>query len=552
MKKKQIALLLATAMVVTSLAGCGQKENAGSSEKESNTKTESTQTSTSVVEETPLFNETGYPIVNEEITLKVLLNVNDSLNLKDMEEMPALVRLEEETGINLEWEVVKTADWGTKTNLMFASEDYPDIIIANNASIDREEYGVTQKVLIPLDDLIDQYLPSYKERIAAEAQDPTMSLVSSDGQTYTVGYMRGAPSYAVASYAINQEWLDALNLPMPTNKEQFVETLRAFKTKDPNGNGEADEIPIGARLQVNSVISGSVMAFLPWFGIPYSGAPHYIDDNKQVQFAPYQEGYREWVEWLHELYDEELLDMELFSQDNTTHVAKIKNGVVGFAVCSNPNSNWGTDAAEKFSPYVPEEGSVIPTNVTSATACAYITIANQYPEATMRLFEYMLDPVVQYTNYMGEPDYTDHGWKENADGKLEVWQAEGFEQPATKDFLNVTAMFFAPPKTYDKYYALTAGQQLKKEYDDLYEEAGLLQKYGNSYGYSYPFTAEDWDILTPYLNDTKTAQGEYLTKFIKDGVTDAAWDEYMNVFKSLKVENAIKLLQDGLDTLDLK
>lgn len=43
---------------------------------------------------------------------------------------------------------------------------------------------------------------------------------------------------------INVEWLEKLGLDMPTTTEELKEVLIAFKTKDPNGNGKADEIPL--------------------------------------------------------------------------------------------------------------------------------------------------------------------------------------------------------------------------------------------------------------------------------------------------------------------
>ena len=279
---------------------------------------ESTETTESVVEEVKNFNEEGYPIVNEEITLKVLINARDADNWMDVDEMPAIKRMEEETGINLEWEVVKSSDWATKTNLMFATEEYPDLILAQEKDIDFEEYGVVQKVLIPLDDLIDQYLPSYTERIALEDIDPTINLIASDGQTYSVGHLMGTGHATTTSYMINQQWLDALKLPMPTNTEELMDTLRAFKTKDPNGNGQADEIPFSVRMVAKS-ITNSTSSFLQWFGIPFDGSQWiYIDNNKEVQFAPYQDGFRECMEWLHQCYDEGLLDVEVFSQDGNT------------------------------------------------------------------------------------------------------------------------------------------------------------------------------------------------------------------------------------------
>ena len=43
---------------------------------------------------------------------------------------------------------------------------------------------------------------------------------------------------------INVEWLNNLGLDMPTNAEELKEVLLAFKNDDPNGNGQADEIPL--------------------------------------------------------------------------------------------------------------------------------------------------------------------------------------------------------------------------------------------------------------------------------------------------------------------
>ena len=557
MKKKQVALLLAATMALTSLVGCGNNEQeVVNTEKESTTKVESTENSESVVEEVKNFNETGYPIVNEEITLKVLINARDSDNWIEVDEMPAIKRMEEETGINLEWEVVKSSDWATKTNLMFASGEYPDLIIAQEKDIDFEEYGVVQKVLLPLDDLIDQYLPSYTERMELEDYDPTATLVASDGQTYSVGYMNGTGHVTSTVFAINQEWLDALKLPMPTNKEEFVDTLRAFKTQDPNGNGQADEIPWSARCATNSITT-SLAAFLSWFGMPYdsySSAPWiYIDSNKEIQFIPTQENFRECMEWLHELYAEGLIDAEVFSQDSATHTAKVKNGVVGFSSANNPASNWGAETAAKFSAYVPEEGTCMEKIEAYANPCAYITVTNEFPEATMRLLEYMIDPVVQWTLYVGEEVSADghSGWKINDAGLLEQWQDDKYEAPALADSLGVCGLFVAPLKTYQKYYQAATRNIYKYNITDQYVAAGILQEYSSDYFDLVKITPEQNEMLSLLKTELGTTMSEHFATFVKDGVTDASWDAYVKIFDGMKIDEYMKIYQDGINGLDL-
>src|SRR5690606_7099573 len=42
------------------------------------------------------------------------------------------------------------------------------------------------------------------------------------------------------SYYVRQEWLDKLNLKVPTNYEEMVNVMKAFVENDPDGNGKKD------------------------------------------------------------------------------------------------------------------------------------------------------------------------------------------------------------------------------------------------------------------------------------------------------------------------
>ncbi len=43
---------------------------------------------------------------------------------------------------------------------------------------------------------------------------------------------------------VYKPWLDKLGLKVPETTDEFEAMLKAFKEKDPNGNGKADEIPL--------------------------------------------------------------------------------------------------------------------------------------------------------------------------------------------------------------------------------------------------------------------------------------------------------------------
>ena len=551
MKKKQIALLLASAMAVSSLTGCGQGQEATTSNKESSSvATEATETTIEAVKN---FNEEGYPIVNEEVTLKVLLGIRDADNMCDPDEMPSVQHLEELTGINLEWEVVKASDWSTKLNLMFASEEYPDVILSVWNDVDFEEYGVTQKVLMPLDDLIEEYLPTYTERIDMEEADPTISLVASDGQQYSVGYMNGGGDIIGNHFFVNQTWLDALNLELPTDIESLTDTLRAFKGQDLNGNGIADEIPFTTRLVNNA--SGGVPYFLSLFGVPYHDSNWlYIDNNKEVQLVPAQEGFRSCMEWLHVCYKEGLLDVELFSQDGATMNTKINGNQVGFASTYNPLSNWKKATAEMFSLYIPDETTLIQRGYDMARPAAYITVANEHPEATMRLLDAMLDSELQWRMYWGESENAakDRGWNYNDAGMIETWVSPDAKAETVVNRLGVCTLFFAPPKTYGQSYVESASSLAKLGLVEEYLNKGIVQKYSYQLLNLVKLDASQNEQRALTETEVNNAVMEHMATFIKQGVTDDSWKAFQSVLDNMKADEYIKMYQDGINKLNIK
>ncbi len=143
MKKKSLAVVLAAAMAASVMAGCqsspSQSSSGSAGGSAAPSKADSSSTGGGSASSAENFNETGFPIVNEPITLKIMQGIRDVDSLTAPSEMPAIQRLEEQTGIKMEWDMIKGNDWNTKLNLMFASGDYPDLIVSPNTTVDQEE-----------------------------------------------------------------------------------------------------------------------------------------------------------------------------------------------------------------------------------------------------------------------------------------------------------------------------------------------------------------------------------------------------------------------------
>jgi putative aldouronate transport system substrate-binding protein len=137
---------------------------------------------------------------------------------------------------------------------------------------------------------------------------------------------------------INQEWLDTLGLEMPQTTEDYANVLRAFKDGDPNGNGNADEIPL----------SGS--ATDAWHGSPdeyFMGSFIYhpgqklrlIQDAGTVKAIYAEDGWREGAKYLAGLSAEGLLSPEIFTNDSD-QLRSLGNGKDGVAVLGSVPAGW--------------------------------------------------------------------------------------------------------------------------------------------------------------------------------------------------------------------
>lgn len=560
MKKKVVTLLLAAAMTMTSLAGCGSP--AGTEEPVSPESTTEKEVSQEAGTEEPAipeseaqevssnFNKEGYPIVNDEITLKVMLAIRDTDTMIAPKEMPAVSRLDELTGIKTEWEVIKGADWDTKLNLMFASGEYPDVIIAPNGNVDDEEYGVTQKLLIPLDDIIEQYMSNYTSRRDAEDSDPTVSLTASDGLTYSIGYLVGQKINTDQHYFINQTWLDALGLQTPADLESLTEVLRAFKDEDPNGNGKADEIPFEMGLDTGYY---SVRYILPLFGIPCDSSKWiYIDDNKQVQFTGTQDGFRKCMEWLHQCYAEGLVDAEVLSQDLNTIETKLAEGNIGFFPAFRLLAmGWDEGVAKDAVFWMPDaETTNFHRYLELARPGAFITATNENVEATVRWLDALVETETQFSLYYGEQDATDGtGWAYNENGKIDSINDGTVD---VRNYLDCNTLFWAPGKYISETFNMPKQRIEKTEYCEKSDEAGIIQKYSNDYLDMAPLTSEQLQSITLTETDINNAVVENIANFVANGVTDDSWNSFVALFDGMGVTDYVKIYQDAIDTMEFE
>lgn len=179
-----------------------------------------------------------------------------------------------EPNISFDWSEVPSSGWTERINILFNTDSIPDVIIG--------DAGVSQNYeqLLTLDDYIDDYAPNVKAFLE-ERPEYNAALRAPDGKIHSFPIGDEAYSNKVdAKMWINTKWLDKLGLEMPTTINEFENVLRAFKEQDPNGNGQADEIPLTFR-NVWGWAQGAETYFGP-FGVIENSSHVFLDKDSKV------------------------------------------------------------------------------------------------------------------------------------------------------------------------------------------------------------------------------------------------------------------------------
>ena len=191
-----------------------------------------------------------------------------------------------------------------KRQISLTSGDYADVFMLNwadNISPEEQVKLGKQGVLLPLNDLIDQYAPNIKKRME-EIPYYKQTVTAPDGNIY------GLPSINECYHCsfgakmwLNKDWLKTLKMDIPKTTEQFTAMLRAFKNTDLNGNGKKDEVPFSSLK--GEFITPIMNAFT------YFNNDDYLSvENGKVSLSIEKPEFKEGLKYLASLFKEGLID----------------------------------------------------------------------------------------------------------------------------------------------------------------------------------------------------------------------------------------------------
>lgn len=490
------------------------------------------------------FNKEGLPIVKDKITLTI---VSPKAQLApEYNEMEIFKRLEKDTNVHIEWNNIPDTDYAEKKNLLLASGDLPDAFYSSQFS-DYEliTYG-EDGTIIPLEELIDQYAPNLK-KLLEERPDIKAAITAPNGHIY------GLPSWEENElgtnpffHVINTEWLDKLGLKFPDTLDEYTDALLAFKTKDPNGNGKADEIPLSfMHMQWCMDIAGLFGAF----GLP-DNLEHRIVRDGKVIFTATQPEYKEALKYFNEKwYKQGLIDPESFTQDAPQYLAKGKtsDATLGSYVWWEIEEVVGSDRAKNYALVPPLKGPTGKKSIGRGNGggpgrnAFVITSENDNPEVTMRWIDQQYEPYMAAQIHWGPIGVI---YEKDASGKLiNLPLADGVSMG---EFRQKVAPNGAGVITKDHFKTIVdmepRAQQRKKDLENVYDPFMEKENYPTIF-----FLPEELDTINQIEPELIKYVNTQRAKFIVEGVNDTDWDSYVKTVEDMGLNKLMALYQTALD-----
>ena len=329
---------------------------------------------------------------------------------KSYNEKASFKNITEETGLTLEFTELAAGTAAEKVPLMLAGGQMPDVFWAllSDAQILQ---NTTQ--LVPLEGMLEDFAPNSLKTYEELGTDWRTIATAPDTHVYGMlsRYESLYENTGDGIQIINKKWLEAVGKEVPTTLDEYYEVLKAFKEQDPNGNGEADEIPY---CFCEDMWCASITNDIGMWGIGNgygdTNSNFMIRDGK-VSPTVNTDAYREYLEFFHKLYSEGLINPEGFSEKNEVFANKIKNNQVG--------TYYSWTALEYLSSEQEKDWVVLPTiaakegvqpvangEIDRSTINKngwVITKDCEHPEAALRLWDYLArDAESKMTVAMGE------------------------------------------------------------------------------------------------------------------------------------------------------
>ncbi len=542
-----VALVLALVLTAGLLAGCGSKNLLG--DNSLGLTVDPAEVAMPLAEPATLKGLTNFPAGTES-------NPNNRTIFK---------RLEEQTNVHIDWRTIQSDQWGDKIALEMATvTTMPDFVFnAGFGESDLQKYA-KWGAIIPLEEYIDKYMPNLC-KVFEQSPEYKAMCMDVDGHIWALpwieqlGYQETAIQLLDNMPFINTDWLDFLGLEMPKTVDDFENVLLAFRD---NAAELKKEFNIDGSIIPMSFIMNDggqdpyilINGFGEGYGDPDTWKHLVVTDEGKVISDATTEGFKKGTAWLHELYAENLIDPDAFTQDWATYVAKGKSGRYG--VCFT----WDVGnvaSLEGWAPLPMLEADTV--NITPDTASytsgfqrgrCVVTAKAENPALVCSWLDQMYVPIQSPQNNWGtygeDDEFDIFEMSTNDAGEPMLRHAPlGDASPVeVREAESVNGPLAVLDSYYGVYVTLPDDAAYRLEWiKDVYTPVCHAKYCLPNFFMTQEDTVRDSNLST----DLAKRINEFKSRSVMEGFTDADWDQFQADLKAYGLVEYVALYQKYFD-----
>lgn len=494
------------------------------------------------------INLSGMPIVNEPMEFELMAYVPTGAESYD--KLLFTSEMEARSNVHIKWTEVSPLAVNEKVNLALASDELPDAFFKCSISNQIQERYIDDGVFVALNDYLETYMPAFNATLE-KYSDLGPSIALSNGLIYGVPYTNGVPSMGGGPVGwYNKKFYDKLGISEPKTLDEFFDAMVAVRDGDPNGNGEADEIPILAGIgSLTGYITSAYQLQNRGTSTGYIDAQP--DDTSKIRFWPTDTRYREALDFVRKLWENNLIDTEDFiKSDLPSMMAKYNEDRVGFTLqLYTQIDKAGPDFAHITQPLETPYGQGLSqkgaTNFGSGNFI--ITKMCKDPEVLCRWVDYFYTDEGMELFFMGVKDKT---FIVKEDGTL-CYTDEILHNPDGLSYVQAFGKYLCwgdgrNPALLDAKYFQGGAELTPQEIS----RAKALEPYlPDEIWPDFNATEEESKFFATNGVDIETLVGELRANWVTGNVenSDAVWEDYINQLNNMGLEQYIAYKQAQYD-----
>ncbi len=501
-------------------------------------------------------NQQKYPLTKEKITLRLWAPIADSMGtLSEVNEGEFWQWYEELTNVHIEFIVPAAGTTSDAFQLLFASDNMPDIVMAyaDSCTYKRGEDAASEDgYFVNICDYYD-YCPNYVSWLNS-SEKTGKSAFTDAGNLYGFwGINKNLNDTVVTDrgLAIRKDFLDKVGMDIPKTYDEWTAVMRAFR----------DQLGIAAPFYTsyNGVDYGEFMA-------GFGTAPEFYQKDGKVCFGPLDDEYLEYLRFMRGWYEEGILDQDFATRqswgvtaDNDMQLNDKVGALIDYATrlsdtyvvrgASNPDFYLVAceQPVKSTDPITPAYRKPSTGEDSLAGTVWTVSAESKYVEIAMRWLDgFYARDVYLNANYGLETE-KDAVWRLANDG-------DPYHRILNYDFRYANPYGLDSATVLVKYW--TKNPPIRVEAASI-EQADDNKQSAYKTWSKYPCTAyipdritqttEEESELASLYTDIKTYVSECNVKFLLGQMSLDDYDSFRQTLKDMGIERCIELKQAALD-----